>query len=137
MSFFITEKGIEERLARQTRRLPMPEGGEQDFSGFALMWKALDFLVVCGAWDRAELVAIAQERLADPSIDIRERLPQRHGADRPVSLLELRMLEEHRIDPVQLPGTPGSHSLEDHLHDVVASLYAELQESLGPASAPE
>ncbi len=82
MSFFITEKGIEERLARQTRRLPMPEGGEQDFSGFALMWKALDFLVVCGAWDRAELVAIAQERLADPSIDIRERLPQRHGADR-------------------------------------------------------
>ena len=133
---FITEKETEKRLERQTRKLPMPGGGEREFTCLTLTWKAFDFLIVCGAWDRVELTGLAAERAQNPDADISGRQPARHGLDRPVSIVEINMLQDHRLDPVVMPATFGAASLDDHLHNVVGILYARLQGELGPLSPP-
>ncbi len=129
---FITEKETEKRLERQTRKLPMPGGGDREFTCLTLTWKAFDFLVVCGAWDRVELTGLAAERSQNPDADISGRYPARHGLERPVSVVEINMLQDHRLDPVNMPAAPGAQNLDDHLHNVVGILYARLQDKFGP-----
>ena len=70
----------------------------------------------------------------NPDADISGRQPARHGLDRPVSMVEINMLQDHRLDPVVMPATFGAASLDDHLHNVVGILYAGLQDELGPLS---
>ena len=128
---FITEKETEKRLERQTRKLPMPGGGEREFNCLTLTWKAFDFLVVCGAWDRVELTGLAAERSQNPATDISGRYPARQGLERPVSVVEINMLQDHRLDPVVMPAALGAQSLDEHLHNVVGILYARLQDEFG------
>ncbi len=131
LTLFITEKDTEKRLELKTRKLPLPDGGEREFTCLTLTWKAFDFLVVCGAWDRVELTGLALERSQNPDVDISGRQPSRHGLDRPVSMVEINMLQDHRLDPVVMPSAFGPASLDDHLHNVVGILYARLQDGFG------
>lgn len=132
MSFFITEKEVEGLLGLESRDLAMPDGTSRSFSGFKLMWKALEFLVVCGRWSKRELVELALRRQDDPAYSLDNLLPLAHGQPGPVSMLEIRMLESPRVDPATIiPIERNSLSLDEHLHNVVSHLYRNIQEQLG------
>lgn len=114
----------------------MPDGSVRSFEGFKLMWKALDFLVVCGRWSRLELTDIAQRMLQAGECAVSGVLPEAHHKPGPVSALELQMLQGPRLDPALIrPITTKERgtglSLDDCLHNAVSSLYRELQERLG------
>ena len=100
------------------------------------MWKALDFLVVCGKWSKAELVDIAlQTETVDGLRLVSGLLPKAQGQPGPVSMIELKMLESPRVDPalispIQTDKEKPSLSLDDRLHNVVTILYRDLQKRL-------
>jgi hypothetical protein len=136
MSFFVTEKETEGLLEIASRELPMPDGTTRSFSGFQLMWKALDFLIVCGRWSRQELTEIAvRMEQADTIFDASGLLPKAHDQPGPVSMFQIKMLQAPRVDPamIQLITSQGGVrlSLDECLHNTVASLYSTLQERLG------
>ena len=138
VTFFITDKEVEDLLQVSSRELPMPDGSIRVFEGSNLMWKALDFLVVCGKWSRWELVDISVRSHAQSDICITGLLPKGHGQPGTNSRMELRMLEAPRIDPAMLRPSAGRPRgqlpcLNECLHDTVAALYRSLQERLGSA----
>lgn len=135
MGFFITEAETEKLLTHQERPLSMPDGTSRLFGGFALIWRAYDFLVVCGNWEPLELVSLALRVKEGETATVASLLPNAHGRETCVSLLEIRMLESPRIDPAEVrpikQGEERELSLDEHFHNVVASLYRDLQNRLG------
>jgi hypothetical protein len=135
MSFFVTDKEVENLLEVASRKLQMPDGAERSFSGFRLMWKAFDFLVVCGKWSRRELVDLAL-RMNNGEVITACLLPKAHDGPGPVSTLEIEMLESPRVDPALIRTITTRKngprlSLDECLHNTVSSLYRELQARLG------
>jgi len=59
MSFFISEKDTEAYLALETRKLPMPDGTMQPLTGFKLMWRSVDYLILTAGYSRKQLVQLA------------------------------------------------------------------------------
>jgi len=95
------------------------------------MWRAFDFLVVCGRWEPFEIVTLTERHQNGQAV--MGAFPEAHGRDGCVSLLEIRMLESPRTDLA--PSRPTSRvgecrSLDDCLNDVVAVLYDELQDRI-------
>ncbi len=136
MSFFITDKEVEDLLQIDSRELTMPDGTARTFTGIKLMWKAFDFLVVCGKWSRRELVDIAMRMQESGELAAPELLPKAQGEPGPVSMLEIKMLEGPRVDPALIRPITTSESgpglsLDECLHNAVSSLYSDLQERLG------
>jgi hypothetical protein len=100
------------------------------------MWKAMDFLVVCGRWSKSELVALAIQSQQDASFDATRVLPKAINEAGPVSMVEINMLKAPRVDPALIrPITTREDgpqlTLDDCLHNVVATLYGDLQTRLG------
>jgi len=134
VTFFITDKEVEDLLNISTRELLMPGGATRSFQGYKLMWKALDFLVVCGRWSRRELIDLALDLHHGGAVSLVNLVPKAHAMPSPASMLEIKMLKSPRLDPATIQpiaavGNEGL-SLDDCLHNVVASLYRELQDRL-------
>lgn len=129
MGFFMTDADTEDLLVWEERALRMPDGSVRAFHGFKLMWRAYEFLIVIGRWEPEELAALALRVKAGENIA--GTLPAGHRRKGCVSILQIQMLESPRLDPTTVrlpPGRTGAlRSLDDCLHEVVALLYAELQ----------
>ena len=48
MGKFLTEKETEEWLTLETRCIPLPDGTTRPFTGFKLMWRSWDYLILTG-----------------------------------------------------------------------------------------
>lgn len=59
MAFFITEKETEDYLSEETRLIPMPDGSQRAFTGFKLMWRSLDYLILTTDFTSKDLVELA------------------------------------------------------------------------------
>ena len=59
MTFFITEKETEDYLSEETRMIPMPDGTQRAFTGFKLMWRSLEYLILTTDFTSKELVELA------------------------------------------------------------------------------
>jgi len=60
MSFFYTERRIEELLEREIRIVPGPGGVLASIDAFKAFWKAYDFLVAFGVHSPERLAELAQ-----------------------------------------------------------------------------
>jgi hypothetical protein len=64
-AFFITEKQTEEWLQLETRTIQMPDGTRKPITYFRLIWRSLDYLILCGNWSTQELVDLAFKNAAE------------------------------------------------------------------------
>ncbi len=56
MGFFITEPETEDYLSEETRMIPMPDGTQRAFTGFKLMWRSYDYLILTTGYSSKQLV---------------------------------------------------------------------------------
>ena len=60
MSFFYTERRIEDLLERETRMIPGPAGELVSVRAFKAFWRAYFFLVFFGIYSATEIAELAQ-----------------------------------------------------------------------------
>jgi len=75
MSFFISEKETENYLEVETRDLPMPDGTIKPFTGFKLMWRAVDYLIITAGYSRAELADLAIKNAKEMGYSFEDSFP--------------------------------------------------------------
>ena len=130
MSFFVVNKSTEDFFQLETRNLPAPDGGTLSFTGYKLMWRAFDLLVLGGNWPRAEIVALALRKKSDPTFDATHLLPENPIVIEIPNKRQIDILEGPPVDVIQLLSLPvdaESTELDACLLNVVSSLYQGLR----------
>ena len=130
MSFFVVNKSTEDFFQLETRNLPAPDSGTLSFTGFKLMWRAFDLLVLGGNWPRVEIVALALRKKSDPTFDATDLLPENPIELDITTRREIDILEGPPVDVIQLLSLPvdaESTELDACLLNVVSSLYQGLR----------
>jgi hypothetical protein len=130
MSFLVVNKATETFFELETRKLSLLNGEVLSFTGYKLMWRAFDLLILGGDWPREEIVALALRKKNDPTFDATNLLPENPcEVDLPTKR-EIEILEGPSIDIIQLWSLSGQDQvsgLDACLHDIVASLYQGLE----------
>jgi hypothetical protein len=75
MAFFISEKETEDYLSEETRMIPMPDGEQRAFTGFKLMWRSLDYLVLTTDYSSKDLVEQAAVNAEETGCSFEDSFP--------------------------------------------------------------